>query len=473
MKVKRLTMQAFRGIDDLTLEFHPNVTVLVGVNGVGKTRSLTCIAKLLFYLIKDLPGVGSLAAKEGKLARLERSFRDEDITNGADLLHAEISITANSEPVSWSVSTRRREQQSVDDEALASIVEQFNEVVSQQTQDTVITSNILKMAISLGRLQENRPTFKSSSEFQRLAEELRNQAEDVQKGKLPLVVFYPTNRLVSDPSLRSTEKASFNPVDAYTASLSGQTDFKSFFTWFRSREDLENEIRIEDSSYRDIQIESVRKAIVSLQPNLSGLKVGRSPLRMVVTKKVSDKEQELIVNQLSDGEKCLLAMVGDIARRLAIANPGLPDPLQGEGIILIDEIELHLHPQWQRGILPKLSQTFPNCQFIVTTHSPQVISDVQSESVIILESEEGKVVAKYPRNSFGRDSNQILESLMDTPERRKDILDKIQFLFRLIAESKLDEARALQDELSAQIGADEPDLVGARAAIRRREILGR
>jgi predicted ATP-binding protein involved in virulence len=100
---------------------------------------------------------------------------------------------------------------------------------------------------------------------------------------------------------------------------------------------------------------------------------------------ITKQGQELIINQLSDGEKCLLAMVGDLARRLAIANPSLPDPLQGSGVVLIDEIELHLHPKWQREIIPALTRTFPNCQFIVTTHSPQVISQVKPEGIYILE----------------------------------------------------------------------------------------
>lgn len=131
---------------------------------------------------------------------------------------------------------------------------------------------------------------------------------------------------------------------------------------------------------------------------------------------VTKDDRELLVNQLSDGEKCLLAMVGDIARRLSIANPGLDDPLQGEGVILIDELELHLHPKWQRGIIPKLTETFPNCQFIVATHSPQIVSDVQPESIFILKSTDSGVIVEHPDHSFGRDSNQILEDLMGVPD---------------------------------------------------------
>jgi predicted ATP-binding protein involved in virulence len=92
-------------------------------------------------------------------------------------------------------------------------------------------------------------------------------------------------------------------------------------------------------------------------------------------------------NQLSQGEKSLI-LVGDIARRLAMMNPKLDNPLLGKGIILIDEIDMHLHPQWQRSIIQRLQTTFPNCQFILTTHSPLVISDTQNILVYDLDGQE-------------------------------------------------------------------------------------
>ncbi len=192
-------------------------------------------------------------------------------------------------------------------------------------------------------------------------------------------------------------------------------------------------------------------------------------MRMTVQK----QGEELIVNQLSDGEKCLLAMVGDLARRLAIANPSLPDPLEGSGVVLIDEIELHLHPKWQREIIPALTRTFPNCQFIVTTHSPQVISQVKPEGIYILEKTDEGVVAKRPESSFGRDSNRILEDLMGVPERPQEIKESLLELFRLIDAGNIEGARQLRQQLANEIGADEPEFVKADVLIRRKEILNR
>jgi predicted ATP-binding protein involved in virulence len=120
--------------------------------------------------------------------------------------------------------------------------------------------------------------------------------------------------------------------------------------------------------------------------------------------------EKLKIDQLSDGEKMLLLVVSDLARRLSIANPGMEDSLQGNGVVLIDEVDLHLHPQWQREVIPALGKTFPNCQFITTTHSPQVLSNVEKENILILE--DYRIVENTPF-TYGRDSNSILYDLMN------------------------------------------------------------
>ncbi|MGK7925878.1 MAG: AAA family ATPase, partial [Spirulina sp.] len=134
--------------------------------------------------------------------------------------------------------------------------------------------------------------------------------------------------------------------------------------------------------------------------------------------------------------------------------------------------ELHLHPQWQREIIPALTLTFPNCQFIVTTHSPQVASHVKPENIYVLESTPDGIIARHPESSFGRDSNQILEDIMDTPARPQSIKNDLLELFRLLDRNQLDEAKQLRQEIIDKIGIDEPELVKAGVLMRRKEILG-
>jgi len=205
-------------------------------------------------------------------------------------------------------------------------------------------------------------------------------------------------------------------------------------------------------------------------PNIGNLRVRRTPapLRLILTK----NNKSLVINQLSDGEKCLLAMIGDLAKRLVIANPSLTNPLEGKGIVLIDEIELHLHPEWQRRVIPSLVKTFPNCQFIFTTHSPQVLGEVQGRVYRLRRTDEG-IIAEL-RQTYGKDSNRILEEDMETVERNRDIQEGLLQLFRYIDAGDLEAARSLKQSLKQQIAnGEDPDFVKADVLMRRKEVLGR
>ena len=452
MRVKRLKMQSFRGIGDLTLKFPTDEpTVFIGINGVGKSSILDCLAILLSPLIELIQN----STASGRL------FSDQDITNGHQETNNEITISLDSQRVTWSLIQARKEHRK-DSFQLKEAVENYTEAL-----------RILKSVGRIGEVDKKRQLLGVTGELEELkavGNKIRTHWKANSEVNLPLVLYYPVNRAVLDISLEIPEKQAFEQIDAYNLALTGvQIGFGNFFQWFRALEDLENEERRDNSDYRNLQLEAVRQAIYSLLPGFSNLRVRRSPLRMTVTK----HGQELIINQLSDGEKCLLAMVGDLARRLAIANPSLPKPLQGSGVVLIDEIELHLHPKWQREIIPALTRTFPNCQFIVTTHSPQVLSQVKPDSIYILEQTDVGITAKHPESSYGRDSNRILEDLMDVPERPQAIKESLLELFRLIGRGDLDMARQLHKKIADEIGADEPELVGASVSIRRREILNR
>jgi predicted ATP-binding protein involved in virulence len=459
MKIKHVRIQDFRGIEDLSLDFgSDNINVIIGMNGVGKSSIIDCLCLLLSAYVKELRRVfrerklqqssengyivnpGSYSVSIGgvnngtivvngdnnQIIQHSRESRNEvdDIKNGSNSSTLKILIDHQHKNFTWSKSIERGKDKNFNSSDEIGLVDLVNEIVPSYSPDFSI----------------------------------------------PLVLCYLVNRAVLDISLDLSDISNFTQLKAFDDSLTGaQTGFDEFFRWFRSLEDLENEERRDAPEYRDHRLEAVRKALPKFMPEFTNLRIRRSPLRMTVFK----KDQELVINQLSDGEKCLLAMVSDLARRLAIANPGLADPLQGEGIILIDEIELHFHPQWQRGILPTLSATFPNCQFIVSTHSPQIISDVQPDAIYLLQQTPQGLTAAHAVSSYGRDSNQILEDLMGVPDRPLHIKSRLQQLFRLIDDGNLDAAQELKEQLEQQIGLDEPEFAKADVMIRRKEILGR
>jgi hypothetical protein len=124
-------------------------------------------------------------------------------------------------------------------------------------------------------------------------------------------------------------------------------------------------------------------------------------------------------------------------------------------------------------IIPRLTKTFPNCQFIVTTHSPQVLSHVDPECIHILDYEGDNVIVKRPENSFGLDSNRILEDILGVPKRPQEIQDEMLELFKTINNNDLETAKKIVHELGNKIGINEPELVKAEATIKRWEIIGR
>jgi predicted ATP-binding protein involved in virulence len=167
----------------------------------------------------------------------------------------------------------------------------------------------------------------------------------------------------------------------------------------------------------------------------------------------------LEVRQLSDGERGSLAMVLDLTRRLAQANPHLSRPAdQAEAVVLIDELDLHLHPKWQRSIARNLTAAFPKCQFIATTHSPQVLGEVQHEQIQMISN--GQVYV--PTHSFGVDSSRVLEELMDAMPRTAAVQQELANISNAITAKNYTVATDLLATLTAQLGEDDPEVVRTR-----------
>lgn len=184
--------------------------------------------------------------------------------------------------------------------------------------------------------------------------------------------------------------------------------------------------------------------------------------------KVEKNGISLNVSQLSDGEKCTMAMFGDLARRLSIANPLLDNPLLGEGVVLIDEIELHMHLSWQRNVLKQLRETFPNIQFIITTHSPIVLSEVNDDYHVFFMKNSGisGEIVEFGRLD-GFDANYILEEFMGTKSMNMKTENLINDIYRLINRKSFDEAERKVKELEKITDSVNKDVLRANILIKK------
>lgn len=163
-----------------------------------------------------------------------------------------------------------------------------------------------------------------------------------------------------------------------------------------------------------------------------------------------------------------MALFGDLARRLAIANPAMENPLEGQGVVLIGEIELHMHTSWQRKIINVLRKTFPNIQFIITTYSPQVLGEVSDEfNVFTLKREADEIRCESICPYFGVNSNVVLDDAMYTDSVRRIIKEKVSILYGLLDNREYDLAEKVSDEIDQITMNRNIDTVGARIIIRK------
>jgi predicted ATP-binding protein involved in virulence len=358
MRIHSLTLKNFRGFEDATLDLARPLTVLFGVNGSGKSSALMACA----YALSRIPFQAHRFEARSDAEEIWRHVTDDaDVRRGADKLSLNV-ILSNGDII---------------------------QEVALRHPDPGPHASI--MDIGLARLHDAGPTLAVFYEVSR---------DVVSVGE----AFVSQGNGSGAPSVHPSSTT-------YDSLAAGRLKFRSLFQWFKGREDVENELKVaqQDLSLEDPQLAAVRRAIAGMLPGFSGLRIQRDPLHMVIRK----GEATLLIDQLSDGEKLLLALAADLARRLAMTYADRSDPLQAEAIVLIDEIELHLHPSWQRQVLASLRSTFPNCQIIVTTHSPQVLSEVPNEATVLVEDFQF-VHPGVP--TAGKDSTTILAEGMGTPE---------------------------------------------------------
>lgn len=285
----------------------------------------------------------------------------------------------------------------------------------------------------------------------------------------PLFAYYPIERTVlikreeaERKQSKRSQKSVFNKIEGLNRAFDGTSNFDTFFWWYKEIDDIVNE----RSSKSKLSIDTIRDALLNKEleesvKNGSGSEELKRLLSDLLVSKESSTNSELIdkleqrsktiveaiknfltgvqsveitripvldmivkfnevrlsVFNMSQGEKTLLALVSDIARRLVTLNPNSTKPLEGRGVVLIDELDLHLHPQWQRTIIKNLERTFPNIQFIVSTHSPLILTTVTSEQIKVLTDEVNIIEVNSPKtNPFGKVSSEAL-AIMNTPEK--------------------------------------------------------
>ncbi|MCG8004235.1 MAG: AAA family ATPase [Candidatus Thiodiazotropha lotti] len=364
MKLKRLRLAGYRGFQELDITLESDMTVIAGVNGVGKSSILAAISQIYSRLLPKLSPSRTRAVP----------VSDDDILVSTYQAQVEAEFVIKNRE--WTALLTKRRGQSA----------RLNSIYPSETIYVPQTRNILDLKRDARRILQ---ALGSTDEV----------------SQAPLAVFFSPKRQLPDRPRSLGRLETQGIAKAYRGALNDrEVELREFMHWFRTQEILTAE-RPSDSSR---VLDSLRKVVTRLIPEFVNLRIEEEPrLGFIVDKRDVDtgEVKALYLHQLSDGERGLLALVFDLARRLAITNPKTRDPIHdGVALVMVDEIELHLHPKWQKNALPSLVAAFPNCQFLITTHSPFVIQSIRQGQLRRLGT---------PDEELGEYSNQPIEDIAE------------------------------------------------------------
>jgi len=430
--IETLRLTNYRCFADITIPFHPKLNVLVAPNGGGKTALLEGIAAALRLFVDVMEG------KEGS-----KGFDVKDIRwvlnprNVMDII-TPVRLEAKGHflgtQIAWN---RERHSQSTSSRTSTAEAQALRNFAEQLVQDNQAWAQ---------RQRTDPPLF-------------------------PLISYYGTARLWNTGRLTEIKKGiALNArFRGYTDSLSPSSHYKSFVDWFRR---FSYELKRDDSPHNPDQLlAAVGNAVDTVLAPAQWHRIGWDFADDLIVAQ-HPEYGKLPVDMLSDGIRNIIGLVADIAHRAVLLNPhlGVEAARETPGVVLIDEVDMHLHPSWQQTVLRSLQEAFPLIQFIVTTHSPQVLSTVHKESVRIIRVSGEKEELEIPQyQTRGVESADVLARIMEVdPTPQVEEARRMSDYYALIQQNLFDtvEAKNLRDQLEAHFGKDHPEILEADRMIR-------
>jgi len=425
VRLDKLTVENFRVFDRIDFEFDDNLNLIVGWNGTGKSSLLYAIRAVFNDAANELGDIPNF---------LRGSFKDDNV---------------RFEMHTFGQSVRFERMYP------AKLVATYE-----------VDGKFIYRQIAKGEFKDA-PSGKSDQIQQAI---IANVAlSDI----LPFFAFYgpKRNTSVSAASPEAAAKQQLSRRDGYRQWFDALIDAEDLQTWVIAqtleRLQISSEGGPDSQLLENDELGIVNRTLEDALPDLKGL---RYDLRFRTLMVEFHTGKLLPFNSLSDGERGFISLIADICRRILIMNPQLGDqaPQETPGVLMIDELDIHLHPEWQRRILHVLSERFPRLQIFATAHSPLMIGGLKPEQVLLLS--DGKV--SHPEATYGLDASRVLEDVMEVGSREEQVQHEIQLIFRDIEDRKFEAARDRLSKLKSE-APDLPEYVRAEALIRRVEVVGR
>jgi len=418
MLLKSVTIENFRGIKHNSFDFDNKFNLIIGNNGMGKTAVLEAVAIGLGGFLVGVDGVTTI------------HFTPDDVRSIGHL------VGDGSYDIEYFTPTVVSCVADFTDETI-----EWNRSKSSQkkTTRTVTTRNISKYATTLTNNKNNVFPIISYQSAGRMWTQKRDKWEDVFKGNY----------------MRNV---------GYTDCLASESNIRMLTNWCKRMDYIAYQKKTEVAEY-----ESVKKAVGKFIDVLENTDTKSTIFYDERTKELVyfSTGEALPLRFMSAGYRSLIGMVADIAYRMAILNPNLKSEVteRTTGIVLIDEIDLHIHPKWQWRIVEALIQTFPYVQFIATTHSPIVIASCKDKKVVSLFDSDActpaiELDAEYIKSPYGWRVNDVLNKFMGVDERSPEVkpqLEEIkQLSFKKIRKQLSDEESSKLNQLKNDVYSNLP-----------------
>lgn len=437
MKLKKISITNYRCFGKVDIDFDEHTTLIVGKNGTGKTAILDAVAVAVSTFLLGIDGGVSRS-----ISKDDARYEFHDLDGTVDPQH------------------------------------QFP--VSIESIGDCLDNHDVKWVRSLNSESGN-TTIKEARQLTNISKDAQKRIMTGDKSLiLPLISYYGTGRLYAQKKEKKNIKSltEFKRQVGYVDCMAAESNEKLMLNWFqiqtlKSLQEQQRTGKVEKS----LLLKTVEFAICKCFERISGSKnadivFDLDTHRLVLNFVSTDGSlQKFAMDEMSDGYKNTLSMIGDIAYRMAVLNPMLGDKVLEEttGVVVIDEIDLHLHPQWQQTIISDLNTIFPKIQFIVSSHAPAVINSVAREQIRILDNGEIYMPAAQ---TYGRDANSILREVMKVAGRPTDIKQRMNLFYSYMDDNNYKEADNVLTEIEAIVGTTDPDIAAARTSLDLEKILG-
>jgi predicted ATP-binding protein involved in virulence len=432
MRIERLKLKNFRCYDALDIDFDPKLTVIVGENGKGKTAIFDALAIALEPYLRSFGTCGrQLSPKD--VRRVPTYKRDRRHIDGM-ICHYPAEITLEGEAYGKRLSCKRS-------------------------------------------LLEGDVAVDDCEELCAYGRRLARAAADNTTELLPVLAYYGTQRIWVDSHLLTHfDKPLTQRSVGYEECLEPSSSYNTFGKWFEYvTKSAQTEQQYSAEVKRNLLLKNAIQKAVDTCLESTGLQDLYYNYRLKCFVVSHPDMGEMIVDELSDGFRSIISMVADLAYRMVRLNPqlGVEATLRTPGLVLIDEVDMHLHPLWQQTVLVDLQKAFPKVQFVVTTHSPQVLSSAPAESIRVLMWGKQFEGVRHVDFSLGANSNQLLQDIQNVSPRPQSlpIVQDLKHYLELVSEDRWDseEALALRKKLDAWSHGREPALLRADMDIRLRQ----